>query len=124
VRFPAAKSFALIACLHLMGGHWFALQTVAWVGMFVENRREAPLTEALEKTFDGEHPCSLCCVVKKGLQEEGEKRPVELVSKVNAVLNPAVELPPPVSVALVYFETPGESSSIRLPLPSPPPWRA
>ncbi len=120
----AAKSLALIACLHLVGGHWVALKTVAWVGMFVENQRSGSLVEALEKTFDGQHPCALCCVIEKGQQDEGEKRPVELVSKVNAVLAPLVELPPLASVPVVYPERAEVPSSLRLPLPSPPPWCA
>ncbi len=124
VKSLAAKSFALIACLHLMGGHWVALKTVAWVGMFVENQRSGSLVEALEKTFDGQHPCALCCAIEKGQKDEGEKRPVELVSKVNAVLAPVVELPPLASAAIVYSEHVGAPSSIRLPLPSPPPWVA
>lgn len=124
VKSLAAHSLALIACLHLVGGHWLALNTVAWVGMFVENQRSGSLVEALEKTFDGQHPCSLCHAIEKGQQDEGEKRPVELTAKVNAVLASLVELPPLASTAHVYFVRGDVPSSIRLPLPSPPPWRA
>ncbi|NLT70610.1 MAG: hypothetical protein GXX91_07930 [Verrucomicrobiaceae bacterium] len=120
----AAHSLALIACLHLVGGHWLALNTVAWVGMFVENQRDGSLVEALEKTFDGQHPCALCHAIEKGQQDEGEKRPVELTSKVNAVLAPLVELPPLASTAHVYFERGDVPYSIRLSRPSPPPWCA
>ncbi len=124
VKSLAAHSLALIACLHLVGGHWLALNTVAWVGMFVENQRDASLVEALEKTFDGQHPCSLCNAIEKGQQDEGEKRPAELTAKVNAVLASRIELPVPGSTAHVYFERGEVPSSLRLPRPSPPPWCA
>lgn len=122
VKSLAAKFLALVACLHMMGGHWIALKTVAWVGMFVENQRNTSLVEALEKTFDGQHPCALCCAIEKGQQDEGEKRPVELVYKWNAVLAPPGELPPMASSPLIYPEHTESPRLILLPLPSPPPW--
>jgi hypothetical protein len=55
----------LALCLSL-GFHWLALQSVAWTTMLVANARHVPLTEAVAKTFDGEHPCSLCHAVEAG----------------------------------------------------------
>lgn len=107
-----------------MGGHWFALNTVAWVGMFVENQRSGSLVEAIEKTFDGQHPCALCSVIEKGQKDEGEKRSVKFSTQVNAVLTSLVELPRPGWSAHVYYERRDVPASIRLPRPSPPPWRA
>lgn len=50
---------------------WAVLQSVAWVGMAVSySMKEGSITEALSKTFDGEHPCPLCCAVKKGTDSE------------------------------------------------------
>ena len=118
----AAKSLALIACLHLVGGHWFALQTVAWVGMFVENQREASLGEALEKTFDGQHPCALCCAIEKGKQSEDSQKLVEITTKLNAVLVASVALPPQTAVDLVYFDLFVVPGIVRLPSPESPPW--
>lgn len=43
-----------------IGLHWAFFQSVAWVGMVVTYSQEGTLTEALVKTFDGKHPCSLC----------------------------------------------------------------
>jgi hypothetical protein len=60
----------IIALLSATGAHWAALQSVAWVTMLADNARVAPLTEALEKTFDGKHPCPLCSKIAQGRQSE------------------------------------------------------
>jgi len=52
--------------LHL---HLPVLQVVAWGGMLVRYSREAPLREAVTKTFDGEHPCALCLTIRDEVQE-------------------------------------------------------
>jgi hypothetical protein len=36
------------------------LQTIAWGKMLSSYSQEAGLEEGLRKTFDGQHPCSLC----------------------------------------------------------------
>ncbi len=51
------------------GGHWLALQSVAWSGMLVHYSREASLVVAVEKTFSGRNPCEMC----KGIEEEKKK---------------------------------------------------
>ena len=56
-------------CLSL-GAHWAVLQTVAWTGMIVSYSRDASFTEALSKTFDGQHPCCMCKMIQKGRAEE------------------------------------------------------
>ena len=54
----------------LIGAHWGILQTVAWIGMAVSYSQDAPLKEALQKTFDGHHPCQLCKAVTAGKKSE------------------------------------------------------
>ena len=53
-----------------LGAHWVLLQSVAWMGMVVHYSQNATVTEALSKTFDGQHPCKLCKFVKEGKQSE------------------------------------------------------
>jgi hypothetical protein len=53
-----------------MGAHWAILQSVAWTEMVITYSRHASLREALEKTFDGKHPCKLCRMVKAGRKSE------------------------------------------------------
>ena len=64
--------FLLIAALMVsIGAQWAVLQSVAWVSMAVSySMKEGSITEGLSKTFDGEHPCPLCCAVKKGTDSE------------------------------------------------------
>ncbi len=59
----------LSLCLSV-GLHWGVVQSIAWTGMLVNYSRSASFAEAMEKTFDGQHPCSLCKIVQKGQQAE------------------------------------------------------
>lgn len=45
--------------------HLPALQVVAWTGMVVKYSQDNDLAEALAMTFDGDHPCPLCKVIRK-----------------------------------------------------------
>jgi len=60
-------TLALVAAI---GGHWAVLQTVAWTTMLADNLRDASLVEAVEKTFDGKHPCTLCKEISTGKKSE------------------------------------------------------
>lgn len=78
----------LLVCLSL-GMHWALLQGVAWTGMFLANLNKGTVTEAVEKTFDGEHPCPLCLAVKEGQKKEkDDSKPLaaKSVKKFEAVL--------------------------------------
>jgi hypothetical protein len=67
----AASTFVTVALLILtLGLHWALLQGVAWAGMLITYAQEASLQEAVAKTFDGQHPCPLCKVVKQGREQE------------------------------------------------------
>jgi len=59
-----------LALASSIGLHWAFLQSVAWVGMIVSYSQEAPLSEAVVKTFDGQHPCKLCKQIARGKQSE------------------------------------------------------
>lgn len=52
------------------GGHWLALQSVAWAGMLIRYSLEGSVSQAMVRTFDGQHPCRLCKVVRQGRSEE------------------------------------------------------
>jgi hypothetical protein len=54
------KLAVVSALVVTLGAHWALLQTVAWVGMIITYSQETTLAEAVEMTFDGEHPCRLC----------------------------------------------------------------
>ena len=42
------------------GGHLALLQGVAWATMIRDYSRTGSVTAAVEKTFDGKHPCAMC----------------------------------------------------------------
>lgn len=69
----AGRIFALMALMSVSGGHWVVLQSLAWGGMLVVNARASGFGDAVEKTFDGEHPCGLCKRIEHG--RKSEKKP-------------------------------------------------
>jgi hypothetical protein len=120
-----AKAVAMFAGIHILGGHWLALQMVAWMGMFAVNSQQDDLAVALEKTFGGKHPCALCCAVESGKQKEKEEQQEQLVDTVNKVTSmpvAAVELPRRAERSIVYFEVVVNSDALTVRPPSPPPW--
>lgn len=71
-----AARITTVALLVLsLGLHWGLLQSLAWAGMIIRYSREAPLQEAVEKTFDGKHPCKMCLLVKEGREAEKQRDP-------------------------------------------------
>ena len=93
------------------GGHWALLQGVAWVTMVHDFSRGDSLTQAVEKTFDGKHPCAMCKKIAKAKNSEasGEKAPVTVKMDKKAevfVKAPGSELPTPVSRPFAYGAAP------------------
>lgn len=59
-------SILLLLALATAGSlHLPVLQAAAWAGMLVSYSRDNSVTEAVQMTFDGEHPCPLCTSIKK-----------------------------------------------------------
>ena len=71
-----------------LGLHWALFQAVAWTGMLIAYSSDASFEEAVVKTFDGRHPCSLCKVIRKGRAEEkaGGKQQAKPASKLEMSL--------------------------------------
>ncbi len=71
---------AAVAMFFVAGGHWGALQTVAWAGMLWNYTQvEGSLLTGVKKTFDGEHPCTMCDSIKTAKEKE-QSKPVTLVA--------------------------------------------
>jgi len=68
----AGKWLMVLSLCAAIGMHWAALQSIAWAGMLLNYSRSGSMASAIEKTFDGKHPCPLCNAIHKG--EEGGKR--------------------------------------------------
>jgi hypothetical protein len=60
----------IIAVLSATGTHWLALQSAAWTAMLAKNLQSASWYQAVERTFDGKHPCCLCRQIAAAKQSE------------------------------------------------------
>jgi hypothetical protein len=90
----SAGRFLVIVSLCLaIGFHWWALQSIAWTTMVIEYAKTYSLEEALAKTFDGQHPCSLCHAVQAGKKSE-QKNNTQIVTKVDLYCAVAVKVAP------------------------------
>jgi hypothetical protein len=115
----------LLVCLAL-GMHWSVPQGVAWTGMLISNLAESSVVEAVEKTFDGEHPCPLCLAVKEGQKQEKDDSapaPAKSLKKFEAVLVAETRLVAP-SAQIRSFPWLVSSFEGRSERPSMPPPRA
>jgi hypothetical protein len=72
--------FALCCAIGL---HWIALQSLAWTTMLIQYSKCARLGQAIEQTFNGARPCSLCHVVNKGVASERKSSAQSPVSKID-----------------------------------------
>lgn len=100
-----------LALFLFAGGHWALLQGVAWVTMVHDFSRGDSLTQAVEKTFDGKHPCAMCKKIAKAKNSDasGENAPVTVKMDKKAevfVKAPGSELPTPVSHPYAYGPVP------------------
>ena len=64
-------SLICLAFFGLAGGHWLMFQTIAWAQMLQAYSRNAPITEAIAKTFSGRSPCGMCTKISEEQQKEG-----------------------------------------------------
>ena len=71
-----------------LGMHWAGLQVVAWTSMLVERIPVVGLEVAFKTTFDGQHPCRLCLVVRKGQSEDTSAPATFKTVRMDLVLSP------------------------------------
>lgn len=92
-----ARWMSVLALMLSLGAHWAFLQSVAWVGMIVSYSRDGSFTEAVSKTFDGQHPCAMCEAIKQGRAEEKQREQKQL--KPESKLDPGLVWQP---VAFIF----------------------
>jgi len=68
-----AKCLLVVMLILATGGHRVLLQTAAWVGMTIDYSQKDCFLVALQKTFDGKHPCQLCRLISKETKSEKKK---------------------------------------------------
>jgi hypothetical protein len=77
----------ILAVLAAMGAHWTVLQSIAWTGMLTDHLGSSSVTEAVQRTFDGKHPCRLCKAIAAGEKSEQKREFTAQIQK--------LEFPPP-----------------------------
>jgi len=117
------KCLVIAALVLATGAHWAALQTVAWTTMLASNLHGESFSEAVTKTFDGEHPCCLCKAIAAGKKSEKKSDASTPVSKMEF---------PPLKQEVVLFAPPAIESlrpedifaaALAQKPPTPPPRR-
>lgn len=73
----------VVALLGALGAPWIALQSVAWGTMLANFARTSDWSEAIQKTFDGQHPCALCKSIERGKKSEKKANVTVVVTKIN-----------------------------------------
>ena len=101
-----ASQYLLIGALFVsMGGHLLIFQTIAWGNMLADFSSKGSFSEAMDKTFDGEHPCPLCKAVKKSKGEEDKKPLLKSEMKMEMALPVPVKVPLPRSTEVAFSVT-------------------
>jgi hypothetical protein len=115
------KWLVVLALVSTTGGHWFLLQSIAWVTMAVNFAQTDPLMVALTKTFDGKHPCKICKSVEQGRGSEQKQTVLKIETKLEFCLNrEPVALPlPPLLKQFTSFDSLPSSRSEAPPTPPP-----
>ncbi len=107
-----------------IGLHLTLLQAAGWVGMLVKYyQTTASISEACAMTFDGQHPCRICTLVKAGKQTEQNQEASPTVKKLELfAASPVLEfVSPPREMTLA--PAPSESAPSRSSRPWVPPPR-
>lgn len=114
----------IVAFLAATGGHWALFQTVAWTNMLAENLQTASLSEALTRTFDGNHPCTMCKEISAGKKSEKKAEFPKLGTKLEFVSErPVFVFAPPSDFRLQAALTELLTTWFEAP-PTPPPLAA
>ena len=114
----------VVAFLAATGGHWALLQTVAWTNMLADNLRTESFSVALTKTFNGQHPCTMCKEISAGKKSEKKAEFPTLGSKLEFVSErPAFVFSAPTDFRLLVSLTEPLISWSEAP-PTPPPLAA
>ncbi len=82
----------LFLAFWIMGGQWLMLQSVAWVNMVRDYSQNQSLSQALKKTFDGNHPCPLCRYIQKEKAAQNSAKTVPALLKNPFLLVPFIML--------------------------------
>ena len=118
-RLPKLLIVLALACS--TGLHWAFLQTLAWTTILVDNLTSTSFSAALQRTFDGKHPCALCKAIAEGKKSEKKADTLLRLKKFEGLSTPVViTVPPPASFPTI--EAPNASlEAVSHAPPTPPP---
>jgi hypothetical protein len=116
-----AKFVLVLALSGSIGLHWAFFQSLAWTSMLADHLGRDSLAQAVEITFDGQHPCSLCKAIAAGKKSEKKNESAPRTKTLEfppAPQNPALIGPPGLAL-----DPPGDlfSDSLATAPPTPPP---
>lgn len=118
------RALVIAALVLSVGLHWTVLQSAAWVSMIVSYSQDGSVGDAIEKTFDGQHPCALCQLVEHGTaKDQGPQKKAPDLKKMelSLVVIEGLVMPPP---GHPDFTTLSEQAMQRAQVPPVPPPRA
>lgn len=118
-RLPKLLIVLALACS--IGLHWAFLQTLAWTTMLVDNLTSTSFSAALQRTFDGKHPCALCKAVAEGKKSEKKADTLLRLKKFEGLSTPVVMTLSPLA-SFPSIEAPNASlETVSHAPPTPPP---
>jgi hypothetical protein len=120
-----AHALTILTLMTAIGGHWAVLQSVAWTSMLAQNLRSNSLSQAVQRTFDGEHPCVICKSIAQAKQSEKRAEFTPELQKLEFSFTPTsfAFFPPS---HFYQVESPNLSLGVRVqapPVPPPKPFR-
>jgi hypothetical protein len=115
----------ILAFVASLGGHFDAMQCVAWIKMIGERASSEGVPKAIVTTLSGKSPCHVCLAIRKARQS-GKHDPEELVRKKTPPLyvnSRGIRLvPAPLQVLFrQHDDEPGQLDSAHGGVPTPPP---
>jgi hypothetical protein len=116
-----------LVVIHVLDGHLFLGQCVAWLTMVGDRAPSMGLQEAVKETFSGEHPCEICIAVQSERRKEREEAPLpqaRMKWTYAPVVSTASVTLPAATASPQRFPFPGTSpppASLSPDLPTPPP---
>jgi hypothetical protein len=117
----SARFLMIVALVATVGAHWALLQSVAWTTMLAGNLRNASVSQAITRTFDGQHPCPICKAIAAGKKSEKKREFTPSTQKFECPLAHVARLPLTPARFEVFPLSEHLIEAPASPPPSPPP---
>lgn len=118
----SGQGLMLAVLLAASGGHWMILQSLAWTRMLVCYSQSENIVSAVAKTFDGQHPCSLCKKIEQAKNTEPSPEVLQLEVKASFLIPSRISVVRASGVSW-EVEVPWKRLESRFEEPSAPPPR-